>query len=388
MHVTALLVIIYAAFISLGLPDSLLGTAWPTLHTELGVPVSWAGLVSFIVIGGTIVSSYLSSRVIRRLGTGLTTVVSVAMTAAALLGIAVAPGFWAILLWAIPLGLGAGSVDAGLNNFVALHYQAKHMNWLHSFWGIGVTLSPLIMSWALAHDGWRFGYSTVGLIQLGLVIVLFASLPLWRRATGQSAAESGFKVLPLRELLRLPGAKPVLAAFFCYCAVEGTAGLWGGTFLVLARGVEPETAASWISLYYFGITLGRLLSGFLAMRISNRNLIRLGEALICAGVLLLLLPAGWALRLGFIIIGLGCAPIFPALLHDTPVHFGADLSQAMMGVQMAFAYVGGMIMPPLFGYIGEHLTMGLLPLYLIALAVVMVVEVERTARAVVPHAVR
>jgi len=379
---TALLVIIYVAFISLGLPDSLLGTAWPTMHTGFGVPVSWAGFPSVVVTAGTIVSSYFSARVVRRFGTGLTTAVSVAMTAAALLGISGAPGFLAILCWAVPLGLGAGSVDAGLNNFVALHYQARHMNWLHCFWGIGVTLSPLIMSDSLVHGSWRSGYSAVGLLQAALVIALFLSLPLWKRAQSRGSGEEEFQVLPLRDLLRVTGAKPQLAAFFCYCAVEGTAGLWGGTFLVFARGISPETAASWVSLFYLGITCGRLLSGFLAIRVANRSLVRLGQVLICAGVLALLLPGTAALPVGLVTIGLGCAPIFPALLHDTPANFGTELSQSMMGVQMAFAYVGGLIMPPLFGYLGERVTMGLLPLYLIVLTGLMILATELTRRMV------
>lgn len=379
---TTLLVIIYIAFVSLGLPDSLLGTAWPTMHAGFQVPVSYAGLASIVVTAGTIVSSYFSARVIRTFGTGLTTAVSVAMTAAALLGISAAPGFWAILCWAVPLGLGAGSVDAGLNNFVALHYQAKHMNWLHCFWGIGVTLSPLIMSYSLVHGSWRSGYSTVGLLQAALVIALFASLPLWKRETGVSAREGDFQVLPLRDLLRVSGAKSQLAAFYCYCSVEGTAGLWGGTFLVLFRGIAPETAASWVSLFYFGITFGRLISGFLAVRVPNRSLVRLGQALIGIGVLSLLLPGTAALPAGLFTIGLGCAPIFPAMLHDTPVNFGASLSQSMMGVQMAFAYVGGLVMPPLFGYLGEQLTMGLFPLYLMVLSALMVLATEWTRRTV------
>lgn len=379
---TTLLVIIYVAFISLGLPDSLLGTAWPTMHSALGVPVSWAGVASIVVTAGTIVSSYNSARVIRRFGTGLTTAVSVLMTAVALLGISFAPGFWAILLWAVPLGLGAGSVDAGLNNFVALHYEAKHMNWLHCFWGIGVTLSPLIMSYSLAHGSWRSGYSTVGLLQAGLVIALVASLPLWRRAQGPNGQGGNVQVPPLRDLLRIRAAKSQLAAFFCYCGVEGTAGLWGGTFLVLARGIAPETAASWVSLFYLGITCGRLLSGFLAMRVSNRSLIRIGQVLIVAGVLTLFLPWTAALPAGLVTIGLGCAPIFPAMLHDTPVHFGAGLSQAMMGVQMAFAYVGGLILPPLFGYLGEQLTMGLFPPYLMTLTGLTILATEATRRTI------
>jgi fucose permease len=377
-----LLVIIYIAYISLGLPDSLLGTAWPAAYMALGVPVSMAGIISAVISCNTIVSSLLSSRVIRWLGTGLTTTISVSMTAAALFGFSLSPNYWTMVLFAIPLGLGAGSVDAALNNFVALHYKARHMNWLHSFWGIGASLGPVIMSYYLARSGWRSGYSTIGWIQTGLVVVLIASLPLWMRASnGQKAAETSGKVFSIKELLKVKGARQALTAFFCYCAVESTAGLWGSSFLVLLRGICPETAASWVSLYYFGITLGRFISGFLTMRINNRNLIRIGLVLIVTGILLVMTPSiDFILMCGFFMIGLGCAPIFPSLIHDTPENFGSDMSQSMIGLQMACAYVGTTLMPPLFGLIGQYISMGLLPVYLMIIAIVMIAMVERLNR--------
>jgi fucose permease len=377
-----LLVIIYIAYISLGLPDSLLGTAWPAAYIALGVPVSMAGIISAVISCNTIVSSLLSSRVIRWLGTGLTTTISVSMTAAALFGFSLSPNYWTMVLFAIPLGLGAGSVDAALNNFVALHYKARHMNWLHSFWGIGASLGPVIMSYYLARSGWRSGYSTIGWIQTGLVVVLIASLPLWMRASnGQKAAETSGKVFSIKELLKVKGARQALTAFFCYCAVESTAGLWGSSFLVLLRGICPETAASWVSLYYFGITLGRFISGFLTMRINNRNLIRIGLVLIVTGILLVMTPSiDFILMCGFFMIGLGCAPIFPSLIHDTPENFGSDMSQSMIGLQMACAYVGTTLMPPLFGLIGQYISMGLLPVYLMIIAIVMIAMVERLNR--------
>jgi fucose permease len=377
-----LLVIIYIAYISLGLPDSLLGTAWPAAYMALGVPVSMAGIISAVISCNTIVSSLLSSRVIRWLGTGLTTTISVSMTAAALFGFSLSPNYWTMVLFAIPLGLGAGSVDAALNNFVALHYKARHMNWLHSFWGIGASLGPVIMSYYLARSGWRSGYSTIGWIQTGLVVVLIASLPLWMRASnGQKAAETSGKVFSIKELLKVKGARQALTAFFCYCAVESTAGLWGSSFLVLLRGICPETAASWVSLYYFGITLGRFISGFLTMGINNRNLIRIGLVLIVTGILLVMTPSiDFILMCGFFMIGLGCAPIFPSLIHDTPENFGSDMSQSMIGLQMACAYVGTTLMPPLFGLIGQYISMGLLPVYLMIIAIVMIAMVERLNR--------
>lgn len=376
---TLLLVIIYIAFISLGLPDSLLGTAWPEAYKELGVPVSMAGFLYAVVSFGTIMSSLYSGRVIRRFGTGVTTTVSVAMTAAALLGFSIAPNFGTLFLLAIPLGLGAGSVDAALNSFVALHYQARHMNWLHSFWGIGASLGPAIMSYYLTHGSWRSGYSAIGWIQAVLVVILIGALPLWKRFSSASKADKNTdRFLSIGELLKMKGAKPVLIAFFCYCAVEVTAGLWGSSFLVLTKGISPEMAASWVSLYYFGITFGRFLSGFLTLRISNKNLIRLGQGLIVAGILLLLfVSADWLLLCGFFTIGLGCAPIFPSLIHDTPENFGQEAFQSFMGLQMACAYIGMTVMPPLFGLLGENLSMGLLPFYLLIITLVMIAMVER-----------
>ncbi|HOQ75582.1 MAG TPA: MFS transporter [Thermoclostridium sp.] len=379
---TLLLVIIYLAFISLGLPDSLLGTAWPAAYKDLGVSVSMAGIVSAVISCGTIISSLMSSRVIRKLGTGLTTTVSVFLTAAALFGFSLSPGYWTMVLFAIPLGLGAGSVDAALNNFVALHYKARHMNWLHSFWGIGASLGPVIMSYFLARSGWRSGYSAIGWIQTVLVAILVSSLPLWKRVSnGQQAAETAGKVFSIKELLGIKGAKQALATFFCYCAVESTTGLWGSSFLVLSRGISPETAASWVSLYYFGITFGRFMSGFLTMRITNKKLVRIGLCMIVLGILLIMVPTvDFILMCGFFMIGLGCAPVFPSLIHDTPENFGSDVSQSMIGLQMACAYIGTTAMPPLFGLVGQYISMSLLPFYLIIITVVMISMVERLNR--------
>ncbi|NLV91048.1 MAG: MFS transporter [Firmicutes bacterium] len=378
MLLTLLLVLIYISFISLGLPDSILGTAWPAAYKDLGVPISWAGIISATISGGTIISSWFSNRIISRLGTGVTTVVSVAMTAVALLGVSLSGSFWFLLLFAIPLGLGAGSVDAALNNFVALHYQAKHMNWLHCFWGIGASAGPVIMSISLTSSNWQTGYAAIGWLQVALVIILLLSLPLWKRfSSGAQSEGSRAQVLSTRELLRIPGAKPILVAFFCYCAVEATAGLWGSSFLVLTKGISPQIAARWISLYYFGITFGRFLSGLLTLKIANRDLIRLGQGMSVLGILLLLLPAwDFVFSAGFFVIGLGCAPIFPALLHDTPENFGAELSQAIMGMQMACAYVGTTTMPPLFGFLAQRVSMILLPFYLLVIALLMVAMVE------------
>ncbi|HIS50881.1 MAG TPA: MFS transporter [Candidatus Gallacutalibacter pullistercoris] len=374
---TLLLLIIYLSFISLGLPDSLLGSAWPVMYGELSVPVSWAGIISMIISGGTIISSFFSERIIRRLGTGLVTFVSVAMTAAALLGFALLPGFWWLCLCAIPLGLGAGSVDSALNNFVALHYKAMHMNWLHCFWGIGASLGPVIMSIRLAEkNGWKQGYLTISLMQFFLVAVLLAALPLWKIFSKRSStqAEEEAHSLSLRELLSLRGAKAALIGFFCYCAVESTTGIWGSTYLVQAKGISPDIAAQWVSLFYIGITVGRAISGFITMKLDSRRMIRLGEVIILAGVLLLLLPLGdVSLFWGLFAIGLGCAPIYPAMLHLTPENFGEKNSQSIMGIQMACAYVGATFMPPLFGLIAQDIDANWFPIYIMGFLLLMCV---------------
>lgn len=363
---TLLLVIIYLAFISLGLPDAMLGSAWPVMYEGFGVALSGAGIVSMIISAGTIVSSLFSERFIKRFGTGVVTLVSVAMTAVALLGISFCGSFPLLCLWAVPLGLGAGSVDAALNNFVALHYKASHMSWLHCFWGIGASAGPVIMSYILAtSNSWATGYRLVGGLQMALVVILLLSLPLWKRVKrGEEEEERSAEHFGLAQLINLPGAKATLVAFFCYCSIELTVGLWGSTFLVSRWGISPDKAAGWISLFYAGITVGRLLSGFVANRLSSIGLLRLGQGMIALGVVLIVLPVGAALLpIGFFSIGLGCAPIFPTLLHETPNSFGKQHSQAIMGLQMATAYAGTTVMPPLLGWIGGVTGYGIFPYF-------------------------
>jgi len=362
-----LLVVIYIAFICLGLPDSLLGSAWPVLHHDLGIPISYAGFISVTISGGTVVSSLLSDRIIKRFGTGVVTLVSVAMTAAALLGFSVSHNLLALCLCAIPLGIGAGAVDSGLNNYVALHYKAKHMSWLHCFWGIGASLGPIVMSYSLVQwQSWNLGYRSIGFMQAALVVALIFSLPLWKKMTdtkGQTPIEEP-QVLAKGQLLKLPRAKQALIAFFCYCAIETTVGLWGSSYLVTVREVAAETAASWIAMYYFGITFGRFLAGFLTMKFSHKTMVQFGQLLIGIGIIILCIPATSSLCIaGLFLIGLGCAPIFPSLLHETPSNFGSKYSQSMMGMQMACAYVGTTIVPPLFGIIGARIGYGVFPAF-------------------------
>ncbi len=377
--ITILLIIIYIAFISLGLPDTIMGSAWPMIYQDLQVPVSYAGVFTMIVSGGTILSSFFSEKLIRRLGTGKITAISVAMTAVALLGICFAPSYLWICLLGIPMGLGAGSVDSALNNFVALHYEARHMNWLHGFWGIGATTGPIIMSFFLASEnGWRKGYATIGMMQACLVICLVLSLPLWKRIQGRrEKAEEVEQSTRIASLLNLKGAKPALLSFLCYCSVESTTGLWGSTYLVVYKQITPEVAARWIATYYLGITIGRFLTGFISIYFDNKKMIRMGQIIIVTGVISLLFPFSvYFQMIGLILIGLGCAPIYPAMLHETPVRFGTERSQGIMGIQMAVAYVGSTFMPPLFGLIATITGFSVLPMFLIIFTILMLITSE------------
>lgn len=376
-----LLAIIYLAFISLGLPDALLGAAWPSMYPQFDVPVSYAGIISMIIALGTVVSSLQSDRLTQKLGTGKVTALSVLMTAMALFGFATSHSFGMLCLWAIPYGLGAGSVDASLNNYVALHYESRHMSWLHCMWGIGASAGPYIMGYALtAGWGWNSGYHIIAVLQIVLTAILLCSLPLWKQRPAEVLQDGKVqlaKALSIREVLQLAGAREILVCFFCYCALEQTTGLWASSYLTLHKGVSADTAASFASMFYLGITVGRALSGFLTMKLNDVQMIRLGEVIIGIGVLVMLLPFGQSLSLtGLILIGLGCAPVYPCVIHSTPAHFGADKSQAIIGIQMACAYVGTCLMPPIFGLIANHITVALLPVYLLIILVLMVIMHE------------
>ena len=379
-----LLIIIYIAFISLGLPDAIMGSAWPMIHQDLNVPISYAGVATMIVAGGTIVSSFFSEKLISRFGTGKVTTFSVFLTATGLLGIYFAPSFIWICLLGIPLGLGAGAVDSALNNFVAIHYEAKHMNWLHCFWGIGATSGPFIMSmYLLKENGWRMGYATIGIFQAILVVCLFASLPLWKKfeVKNNNGKEQNNTSVKVSTLLKLPGAKPALLSFFCYCSVELTAGLWASSFLVINNGLSAELAAKLVSMYYLGITVGRFLAGFIAMRLNNNQMIRMGQIISIVGAVILIMPLQNNLQLvGLVLIGLGCAPIYPAMLHETPNRFGKELSQGIMGIQMATAYVGNTFVPPLFGLISRYSGFGILPYFLLVFLILMLISSERVSK--------
>ena len=382
-----LLPIIYLAFIGLGLPDSAIGSAWPTMAPDLGAGVSWVGVVTMIISAGTILSSLQSVRVVERFGTGRVTAVSVGLTAAALAGFSVATEFWQLCLLAIPYGLGAGAVDAALNTYVAVHYESQHMSWLHCMWGVGASGGPLIMAQCLGVGSWSLGFLVLGGLQLAIVIVLTLSLPLWRDkalprmaddADDAGSGDAEGAPISRRALLRRDGVLAVLICFFCYCALESTCGVWAASYCTFARGIDAQTAASWASLFYIGITLGRGVSGFISLKVSDHNMIRLGQALIALGIGAMLLPLGdTVLLVGLVLVGLGCAPIYPSIIHATPARFGDDVALALTGMQMAFAYVGTLVVSPLFGVIGQGISMELYPPYLLVFLLVMVVAAEK-----------
>ena len=369
-----LLAIIYISFVSLGLPDALLGAAWPVMQVELDVPLSYAGGISRIIAIGTVVSSLQSDRLTKWMGSGKVTAYSVAMTALAIFGFSISNAYWQLCLWAIPYGLGAGSVDASLNNYVALHYASRHMSWLHCMWGLGASIGPYIMGAALTGGmTWNTGYGIIAVLQEVLTVVLLLSLPLWKKRSVSTEGGAAEKPLSIKQILTIPGTREVLTAFFCYCALEQTAILWGSSYLVMHNGMGEELAASLASLYLLGLTIGRALNGFLTYKLNDTNLIRLGEGVITLGVVIMLLPLGsMASFAGLILCGLGCAPVYPCIIHSTPDHFGEEHSQAIIGVQMASAYIGICCMPPLFGVIANHIGAHLLPWYLGGLLVLMV----------------
>lgn len=370
--VNLLLSIIYLSFISLGLPDALLGSAWPSMYKEFNVAISYAGIISMIISAGTIISSLQSDRLTKKFGAGKITAFSVAMTAAALFGFSITHSYLFLCVWAIPYGLGAGSVDASLNNYVALHYESKHMSWLHCMWGIGATIGPYIMGYAITNNNWNAGYRYISIIQIVLTGILFFSLPLWNKNDKENKEKINTKTLRLIEIIKIKGAKEIMICFFCYCALEATTGLWASSYLNIYKGVDIKTAASFGSLFYIGITIGRAISGFITMKLNDNQMIVLGESLILIGIILMIIPAVNTVSLiGFIITGLGCAPIYPSIIHSTPYNFGAENSQAIIGVQMASAYIGTLVMPPLFGYIANHISISLLPFYLILILALM-----------------
>lgn len=373
-----LLVLIYIAFISLGLPDSLLGSGWTVMHAEMNVPISYMGIVSMIISGGTIVSSLLSDKLTRKLSTKIVTVGSVFLTVIALFGFSVSKSFWMLIAFAIPYGLGAGAIDAALNNYVALHYSSKSMSWLHCFWGVGTIVSPFIMSYALTYSVWNTGYRIVGFLQLGIALLLLFTLPVWKVNKDTSAYQG--KSIGLIKALRIKGVPFLLVGFFAYCAAEATTMNWASTYFSTVKNMPAEQAARLASLFYIGITVGRFLCGFITDKLGDKKMIELGTGVLLCGVVLLFIPTGYIIvsQIGFIIIGLGCAPIYPCIIHSTPSNFGEENSGAIIGIQMASAYVGSTFIPPLFGLLGGILGYKIMPIYILAFFVLMIVMVEMT----------
>ena len=376
-----LLAVIYLAFISLGLPDSLLGSAWPTIHAAFNVPISYMGFVSMIISGGTIISGLMSERLTKRLGTKTVTITSVLLTAIALFGFSTVDRFWQMCLWSIPYGLGAGAIDAALNNYVALHYNSRHMSWLHCFWGVGTIVSPFIMSYALANRTWNSGYRMVGLIQLGIALLLLVTLPVWN--VNQSTSREDGKSVGLTGALKIKGVPFLLLGFFAYCAAEATTMQWASTYFVEVKGIAADRAAGFAALFYIGITAGRFISGIITDRLGDRKMILLGTGILVCGIFILCLPVkSYTVAFAaFLVIGLGCAPIYPCIIHSTPYNFGAENSGAIIGIQMASAYVGSTFMPPVFGLIANYISLKLMPVYLAFFLILLFIMINKTEKA-------
>lgn len=381
---TLLLAVIYLVFISLGLPDSLLGSGWPTMRLVFDQPLSAAGMVSMIITGGTICSSLLSERLTAKFSTRGATVASVFLSAAALFGFSVSTRFWMLCLWAVPYGLAAGCIDSAINNYVALHYRSRHMSWLHCFWGVGTVISPCVMSWALRHSGWQLGYRAVALMQLAIGVVLVLTLPVWNIHRDEAQTARAGQVLGIRGALKIKGAPTLFVGFFAYCGAEGTSILWASSYLAGERGFSAQRAAASAAVLYVGITVGRFVSGFIADKVGDRGMIRLGTGVIAAALAVLALPGGGELGalLGLGLLGLGNAPVYPAIIHATPANFGAENSQGIIGMQMASAYVGSTLMPPLFGLIANRAGLFWMPLFLALLILLMITMLEATFRTV------
>ncbi len=377
-----LLAVIYIAFISLGLPDSLLGSAWPTIKAAFDVPLSYMGFVSMIISGGTIISGLMSERLTKKLGTKIVTVLSVLLTAVALFGFSTVSRFYQLCLWSIPYGLGAGAIDAALNNYVALHYSSRHMSWLHCFWGVGTIVSPYIMSMALNYSTWSDGYKWVSFIQFGIVLILVISLPLWKVNDNKINISNGDSkaLLGIRGALKIKGVPFLLTGFFSYCAAEATAMLWASSYLEDVTDISKDEAAALGSLFFIGITAGRFLSGFISDKLGDNRMIKLGTGIALSGVALIAIPTFITAVVGFVIIGLGCAPVYPCIIHSTPSNFGAENSQGIIGIQMASAYVGSTFMPPLFGIIANSISLRLMPLFIAFFLVLLFVMIRQTEK--------
>lgn len=373
-----LLAILYLIFISLGLPDSLLGSGWPAMHPELDIPVSYMGFVSMTISCGTVVSSLLSDKLTKKIGTRIVTVVSIFFTAAALFGFSFSNRFWMLIIFAVPYGLGAGAIDAALNNYIAVHYKAKHMSWLHCFWGVGTIVSPFIMGYAVTKTTWHDGYRIVGFIQIAIAVFTLATLPLWKVNKKPEEIQQQ-KSVGLIGALKIKGVPFLLIGFFAYCAAEATTMYWASTYFVEVKNISVEQAANLASLFYIGLTVGRFISGFITEKLGDRKMIILGTCILTCGIVLLLPVNSYIFAVvAFIIIGLGCAPIYPCIIHSTPNNFGVENSGAIIGIQMASAYIGTTLIPPLFGVLGNAISFTIMPIYLLVFVALMITMTELT----------
>lgn len=375
-----LLAIIYLAFISLGLPDSLLGSGWPVMHTNFNVPISYMGIITMTISGCTIISSLLSNKLTHKFNTSIVTLASVLLTAIALFCFSVSTNFWMLLLWSIPYGLGAGSIDAALNNYVALHYSSKHMSWLHCFWGVGTIISPFVMSYSLATSIWNTGYRIIAFIQFGIALVLFLTLPLWKVNQSSNQSSTTEKSIGIIEALKIKGVPFLLLGFFAYCSAEATAMGWASTYFVEVKNISEQLAAAFASLLFIGLTIGRFLGGFLMDKLGDRKMIILGTILTILGIICLFLPFSnnSITLIGFIMIGFGFAPIYPCIIHSTPSNFGAEHSGAIIGIQMASAYIGSTFMPPIYGILGKLIGFQIMPVFLLLFILLMIIMIEKT----------
>lgn len=371
--VTLLLVIIYIAFIALGLPDSLLGSAWSVIRTDLGADMGAAGVIYFMSAISTVVSSFFSSRILHKFGTAKVTTVSILLTSIALFGYSAAPNIYIMLLSATLLGFGAGSVDAALSGFIAMHYEARHMSWLHSFWGIGAMTGPLVMSLFLKNNGnWRGGYTVVALILFAVVVILAVSFPIWKIFESRLDSSASEKYMTNKMAIRLRGVKPAMAVMLLYTGAEATMGLWIATFLIECRGVSAEDAAAFSALFYIGIISGRIIAGFLTFKLSSLSLIKYGALVSAVGLaVIVIFPFAPVSVAAVFLTGFGGAPIYPSIVQLTPARFGEKAAQSIVGLEMTSAYIGSSFLPMIIGFIGSRLGMWLVPVILLALVVLM-----------------
>lgn len=380
---TLLIALIYLIFISLGLPDSLLGSGWPTMQLTFGVPSSYAGYVSMTIAFMTIISSLISPKLISRIATKWIVIVSILLTIFGLCGFSISTAYWMLFAFAVPYGLGAGAIDAAMNHYVASHYSGSVMNFLHCFYGVGAVISPNIMAAALKHARWNEGYRWTAYVQIGILLVCILSLPLWKQNEEKDAEEAAEQSSSIREALRVPGVVLTLISFYAYCAGEATCFLWTSSYFAGTKtGMSDDLIASFGSLIFGGLMLGRLIAGFISNRLGDRKMIRLGAAVELIGILIVFLPTPgyWITAAGFLIIGTGMGPIYPAIQHMAPEHFGAKHSATIIGLQMASAYVGSTFMPMVFGQLQLHIGIGIMPAYLLLFCLLNIVLIELSYR--------